>query len=95
MSANAEAWFKDTDKEVEILKTQTKETYYQNADGKVGEMDISSIIEKIDKTIKVYFGNKVNAITPGQAAVFYEKDDIIGGGWIHSSFKQHELINHE
>jgi len=52
MSANAEAWFNDTDKEVEILKTQTKETYYQNADGKFGEMDISSIINKIDEDYK-------------------------------------------
>jgi len=68
-----------------------------NAETKIRYNDkgTPSIIEKIDKTIKVYFGNKVNAITPGQAAVFYEKDDIIGGGWIHSSFKQHELINHE
>jgi hypothetical protein len=48
MSANAEAWFSDTDKEVEILKTQTKETYYQNADGGFGEMDITAFIEKID-----------------------------------------------
>tara|TARA_R110002012_G_scaffold243950_1_gene418663 strand:+ start:405 stop:1052 length:648 start_codon:yes stop_codon:yes gene_type:complete len=49
MAANAESWFSDTDKEVDILKTQTKETYYQNADGKFGEMDISSFINKIDE----------------------------------------------
>ena len=60
------------------------------ADTKIRYNDIgsSSIIEQIDDTIKVFFGNGVNAITPGQAAVFYEKDDIIGGGWIHSSFNQ-------
>ena len=45
-----------------------------------------SIIEQIDDSIKVYFGDGVNAITPGQAAVFYEGNDIIGGGWIRSSF---------
>tara|TARA_B100000131_G_scaffold140671_1_gene136913 strand:+ start:499 stop:1650 length:1152 start_codon:yes stop_codon:yes gene_type:complete len=61
-----------------------------DADTKIRYNDIgsSSIIEQIDDTIKVFFGNGVNAITPGQAAVFYEKDDIIGGGWIHSSFNQ-------
>jgi hypothetical protein len=48
MSSNAESWFSDTDKEVDILKTQTKETYFQNADGQFGEMDISSFIKKID-----------------------------------------------
>ena len=50
-----------------------------------------SIIEQVDDTIKVYFGNGVNAISPGQAAVFYENDDIIGGGWIKSSFDQNKV----
>ena len=45
-----------------------------------------SIIEQVDDTVKVYFGNGVSAITPGQAAVFYENNDVIGGGWIKSSF---------
>ena len=60
------------------------------ADTKIRYNDIGSpsIIEQVDDTMKVFFGNGVNAITPGQAAVFYEKDDIIGGGWIHSSFNQ-------
>ncbi len=61
-----------------------------DADTKIRYNDIGSpsIIEQVDDTIKVFFGNGVNAITPGQAAVFYEKNDIIGGGWIHSSFNQ-------
>ena len=36
--------------------------------------------------MKVDFDINVNAITPGQAAVFYEGDDVIGGGWIESSY---------
>ena len=47
-----------------------------------------SVIEQAGDTMKVFFGNGVHAITPGQAAVFYEKEDVIGGGWIHSSFHQ-------
>jgi tRNA-specific 2-thiouridylase len=35
----------------------------------------------------VYFHEDVNAIAPGQAAVFYEGDDVIGGGWIMSAEK--------
>lgn len=49
-----------------------------------------AIIEQVDDVMKVFFGNDVNAIAPGQAAVFYEGDDVIGGGWISSSFRQHQ-----
>ena len=48
MSANAEAWFKDTDKEVEVLKNSVKETVWGNADGEHGEVDISSTIKRIE-----------------------------------------------
>lgn len=47
-----------------------------------------AVIEQAGDTMKVYFGKGVHAIAPGQAAVFYEGNDVIGGGWIHSSFKQ-------
>ena len=48
-----------------------------------------AIIEKSGDIMKVFFGNGVSAIAPGQAAVFYEEEDVIGGGWIMSSFNQH------
>ena len=32
--------------------------------------------------INVLFHKKVSAIAPGQSAVFYEGDDVIGGGFI-------------
>jgi tRNA-uridine 2-sulfurtransferase len=47
-----------------------------------------AIIEQAGDTMKVYFGKGVHAIAPGQAAVFYEGEDVIGGGWIVSSFQQ-------
>lgn len=47
-----------------------------------------SEIEQIDTKIKVLFHEGVSAIAPGQAAVFYEGNDVIGGGWIESSFRQ-------
>ena len=50
-----------------------------------------SIIEQIDDSIKVFFGSGVNAIAPGQAAVFYDNNDVIGGGWIRSSFHQNTV----
>ena len=48
-----------------------------------------ALIEQVDTDImKVIFHEPVKAIAPGQAAVFYEGDDVIGGGWINQSFKQ-------
>ena len=49
-----------------------------------------AVIEQAGDTMKVFFGNGVSAIAPGQAAVFYEGDDVIGGGWISKSFRQEQ-----
>jgi len=37
--------------------------------------------------IRVHFYEPVKSIAPGQSAVFYEGDDVIGGGIISSNFK--------
>ncbi|MDB5273607.1 MAG: trmU [Chitinophagaceae bacterium] len=47
-----------------------------------------AVIEQIGEEMRVLFKEKVKAIAPGQAAVFYEGNDVIGGGWIKSSFNQ-------
>jgi tRNA-uridine 2-sulfurtransferase len=62
------------------LDTITKVRYNDNG--------TPAVIEQVGDTMKVYFGKGVNAIAPGQAAVFYEGDDVVGGGWITSSFRQ-------
>jgi len=49
-----------------------------------------AIIEQAGDTMKVFFERGVYAIAPGQAAVFYEGDDVIGGGWITHSFDQNK-----
>lgn len=49
-----------------------------------------AVIEQAGDTMKVFFGNGVHAIAPGQAAVFYEGEDVIGGGWISKSFRQEQ-----
>ena len=64
------------------LDTVTKVRYNDNG--------TPAVIEQAGDTMKVFFGKGVHAIAPGQAAVFYEGNDVIGGGWIHSSFHQHQ-----
>jgi tRNA-specific 2-thiouridylase len=52
------------------------------------DLGTPAVIEQEGDVMKVYFGKGVYAIAPGQAAVFYEGDDIVGGGWIKSAFQQ-------
>jgi tRNA-specific 2-thiouridylase len=44
-----------------------------------------SKIEQVDDKINVEFYAPVKGIAPGQSAVFFEGDDVIGGGIIYSS----------
>jgi len=46
-----------------------------------------ALIQQIGDEVHVRFHDWVSAIAPGQAAVFYEGDDVIGGGWIRSGYK--------
>ena len=37
-----------------------------------------------ENRIRVEFASNVAGVAPGQSAVFYEQDDVIGGGIIHA-----------
>jgi tRNA-specific 2-thiouridylase len=56
---------------------------------KIRYKDAGSIanIKQDGDRMKVIFNNHVKAIAPGQSAVFYDGNDVIGGGWIQSSFE--------
>ena len=47
-----------------------------------------AIIEQFGDKMNVIFSEPVAGIAPGQAAVFYEGNDVIGGGWISKSFRK-------
>jgi len=45
--------------------------------------EVSATVEPLDgDTVKVTFETPQSGVTPGQAAVFYRDDLVIGGGWI-------------
>ena len=52
MLANAKGWLKDADKEVETLKKTLKDVMWENADGKIGEIDRTAWLEKVDNDYK-------------------------------------------
>lgn len=53
----------------------------------------SSKLTQLGDRVKVEFMTNVSAIAPGQSAVFYEGDDMIGGGIIFSNFNFNEQKN--
>jgi tRNA-specific 2-thiouridylase len=45
-----------------------------------------AIVKQNGEEVDVVFHEPVSAIARGQAAVFYEGDDVIGGGWIDAAY---------
>ena len=71
---------KYADLQGKTLETTTKVRYKHDGSP-------ATIIQE-DHKMKVLFHEPVSGIAPGQAAVFYEGDDVVGGGWILKSFRQ-------
>jgi len=42
----------------------------------------ATLIGAGEDKVQVIFDEPQRAITPGQATVFYEEDEVVGGGWI-------------
>jgi len=40
------------------------------------------LVVRGEDTVEAWFDTPVTAVTPGQAAVFYAGDEVVGGGWI-------------
>lgn len=55
----------------------------------------SSLLKQVGDRVKVEFLAPVSAIAPGQSAVFYEGNDVIGGGIIFSNFNIASLDSSE
>ncbi len=66
------------------LETNTKIRYKHDGS--------PAIITQEGDKMKVIFNEPVSGIAPGQAAVFYEGDDVVGGGWIMKSFNQNSVF---
>ncbi|MES2614869.1 MAG: tRNA 2-thiouridine(34) synthase MnmA [Bdellovibrionota bacterium] len=45
-----------------------------------------AVLEKVGDTVTLTFAEKQRAVTPGQIAVLYTGDEVIGGGFIHETY---------
>ena len=43
------------------------------------------VVPRSPGRVEVWFGESSPAVTPGQAAVFYDGDQVLGGGWIEGA----------
>lgn len=49
---------------------------------------LSQLSKSADRRVQVSFYAGVKGVAPGQSAVFYEENDVVGGGIIYSSYRQ-------
>ena len=42
----------------------------------------ASLVARPEGTVEAWFAEPAHAVTPGQAAVFYRGEEVVGGGWI-------------
>lgn len=54
---------------------------------------LSSLYQRGADKVEVTFHANVKGVAPGQSAVFYEKEDLIGGGVIYGSFLSTQNMN--
>jgi tRNA-specific 2-thiouridylase len=48
---------------------------------------MSTVTHSENDSVEIFFHEKVSAIAPGQSAVFYEGDDVVGGGIIEKEIE--------
>ena len=76
--------------QLNLSKYESLENYHSEAIAKVRYNDAGTParLRQSGSEIVVLFEKGVYGIAPGQAGVFYQGDDLLGGGWIKSSFRQ-------
>lgn len=65
-------WVNTPVKKGDTFLTQIRSRFYPS----------EAVIEEVGEKVRVHFQVPQEAISPGQAAVFYKNNQVIGGGWI-------------
>lgn len=83
LTANEVNWINPEAKEKAAsgILTATVKIRYRH-EGALAEIKITN-----EGSIKLEFKERQKAVTPGQAVVFYDGDEVLGGGWIEEALK--------
>ncbi len=79
-------WTSNEEKNLEF--TCTAKFRYRQADSDV------TVVPLGEGKVKVVFDQPIRAVTPGQAVVFYNGDECLGGGTIDTIYKDKEKLTY-
>jgi len=57
------------------------------------QKDVKVLVESTEQGIKITFLEKVRAVTPGQAVVFYQGEVCLGGAFIDAVYQGEEQLH--
>ncbi len=71
-----------------IWHTETPEQFEAMVQIRYNHRGAKALVKRLDADrFQVTFAEPVHAVTPGQAAVLYQDDVIVGGGWIEAALR--------
>ena len=78
-----------------VSKDNMPESFECTAKFRYRQPDNKVTVEVLDETrVKVIFDEPIRAVTPGQAVVFYQGEECLGGGTIDQVFKNNERLTY-
>jgi len=78
-----------------VSKDNMPESFGCTAKFRYRQPDNKVTVEVLDETrVKVIFDEPIRAVTPGQAVVFYQGEECLGGGTIDQVFKNNERLTY-
>jgi tRNA-specific 2-thiouridylase len=78
-----------------ISKEAIPDTFECTAKFRYRQPDNKVTVERLgDSKVKVIFNEPIRAITPGQAVVFYQGEECLGGGTINQVYRDNKQLTY-
>ena len=99
IGGNGDPWFvigKDMERNVSWIREEAiADTFECTAKFRYRQPDNKVTVERLDDSeVKVTFHEPIRAIRPGQAVVFYQGEECLGGGTINQVFRDNKQLTY-